>query len=102
MEADQLKKAIVYSAIAIMVGIAVIMLPLLALSETSREANLGLAESVPSKLRQVEQTPSNGSQPSREIETLGISFLIAFAAYGFLRIRRSGSERRVYRPLPPY
>ena len=101
-EANQLKKAIAYSVIAVMIGIAVIMLPLLALSATSPEQNNSLAESVPSKLRQVEHTPSDGSQSSKEVETLGVSFLIAFAAYGFLRARHPRSERRVYSPLPPY
>jgi hypothetical protein len=85
-----------------MLGLALILLPLLALSETNPEPNLSLAESVQSKLRQVDHAPPDGSQSSREIETLGVSFLIAFAAYGFLRTRRSRSERKVYTPYPPY
>lgn len=101
-EADPLKKTILYSVFAVVLGIAFILLPLLALSETNPEPNHSLAESVQSKLREVDHASPDGSQSSREIETLGISFLIAFAAYGFLRTRRPRSERKVYGPYPPY
>lgn len=101
MEADLLRKTIVYSLTAVALGLTLILLPLLALSEISPERDLSLAEAVPSKLKQVEHVTSDGSQSSREVETLGISFLIAFAVYGFLRTIRSRNERRVYSPYPP-
>ena len=101
-EAEPLRKAIIYSVLAVALGLALVLLPLLALSEINPENHLSLSEAVPSKLRQMENVNANGSPSSREIQTLGISFLIAFATYGFLRTRRSRSERKVYRPLPPY
>ena len=101
-EAEPLRKAVIYSVLAVALGLALVLLPLLALSEIDPKNQLSFAEAVPSKLRQVENLTAGGSPSSREIETLGLSFLIAFAAYGFLRTRRSRSERKVYRPLPPY
>ncbi len=96
-----LKKARLYALAAIIVGLTLIMVPLVALAEIGRQGTLGLVQIIPRTFKQVEGGNSDiPSVTQLDVETLGACFAIALIGYVFLR--RSSHRERVFHGPYPY
>jgi hypothetical protein len=100
MEATALKKAWVYSALAIVLGLLLMLFPLITLMSVGAKDHHDLNTMLSERLMELEGSSSDRKSSPSEAETLSLSFIIALAAFMFLRRRRPQVGRRVIGQLP--
>src|SRR4030042_1894607 len=100
MEAARLRKTLVYSSLAIVLGLALVLLPLFTVAELKSQYESQPQPSLAQRLRYLESPPPDSTQFSSDMEVLSACFAIALVAYVFFRGKRSRREDRVLRPVP--
>jgi branched-subunit amino acid ABC-type transport system permease component len=101
MEAIDLRKALVYAALAVFLGLVLVLAPLITLIATGTEDHYQLPSLFSQRLKELDGSSSEGSKSSTpDVESLALSFVIAFIALMFFRRRRPSGERRSFGPLP--
>jgi hypothetical protein len=100
MEATALRKAWVYSALAIVLGLLLVLFPLITLTSIRAEDHHELNAMLSEKLKELDGSSSDRKSSSSDVETLALSVIIALAAFMFLRRRRPQVGRRVIGQLP--
>ncbi len=95
MEAAALRKALIYSVFAVLLGLLVVLVPLVTLAEIGAQDHHKPNELFSERLEQLDgRTPDNRSSTS-DVESLALSFIIVLAAFVFLRRRKPQFERRM-------
>lgn len=90
-----MKKTPLYAIAAIIVGLTLVLVPLVALAEIRKQDNLGLIQTIPKTFIQVEGGNSDIPSVSQaDVETLGACFAIALIGYFFFR--KSSHRERVF------
>jgi len=91
-----LKKAVVYLVIAIFLGIALIIVPLVTLAEINPTDNHSIQISVFHKMRELEGYSSleRKENTSDEVTVFAVSFVIACIGYMTLKRKRPHHEYR--------
>jgi hypothetical protein len=100
MEATVLREAWAYSALAIGLGLALVLFPLITLVSMRAEEHHELNTVFSEKLEELDGSTTNRESSTSDTETLALSFIIALAAFMFLRHRRPHVGRRVIGQLP--
>jgi hypothetical protein len=102
MEADTLKKILVYSAVAVVLGVVLTLAPLIALAGIKAEYHFLMRLPLSEGLEQLEGT--HGLEEPKysisDVEILGFSFVIASVAYLLFKRRTSHHDYRWGRPFP--
>jgi len=97
MEADTLKKILVYSAVAVVLGLALTLVPLITITLAVRvENHFVMRRSVPEGLEQLE----GPNHSTSDMKILAFSFVIASVAYLLFKRRTSHHDNRWGRPFP--
>jgi hypothetical protein len=100
VEADTLKEIIMRTALAVVLGLALVLLPLFVLAET-RPQNYAFPQSLSEKFREVERPPSDAQNASEsDIQVFAACFTVALVAYIFTRRRRPQHEYRWFGQIP--
>lgn len=95
-----MKRALVYSALAIILGLTIVLAPLIALAQIKKQDSYRLPETLSKQFREVEGSPSDASKSTSEVESLGACFAIALVAYVFFRGKRPEREYRIIGKIP--
>lgn len=99
MEASALRRVWAYSALAVLLGLLLVLVPLITLLSIGAEDQRAANESFSLSIKKLEGSRSdNGS--STDAESLALSFIIVVVAFMFLRRRRPQVGRRVIGQLP--
>lgn len=105
MEAETLKKILLYGLTAAIFGVLTILAPLMVAAELAK-AKYGavtMLESLTQEFKELER-PSTFSQTqadsNAEVQILAISFVIASAVYMLFRRRTPRHDYRYFRPYP--
>lgn len=93
MKEDTLKKTLVYSAIAVILGLLITLVPLIVYTQFTEESKYDGAQfsnSLPEQLRKLESPSTNLNVPNStsDLQILAISFLIAVVMYVLVKRRR--------------
>jgi len=101
MEADTLKKILVYLAVAVVLGLFLTLVPLITIAEIRVENDKAMPQSFWEGLEKLEGTHFlDASQYSdADLEIFAISFVIALVVYVLFKRRTPHHE---YRGLAPY
>lgn len=94
MEAARLRRAWIYSILAIIVGLLLILVPLITLASVKAENHIAILESLDGS------SSDKSKSGTSEVESLALSFVIAVVAFMFLRRRRPQSEHTVLGQRP--
>jgi hypothetical protein len=97
MEAARLRKTLVYSSLALVLGLALVLLPLFTVAELKSQYENLPQPSLAQRLRYLESPPPYNTS---DVEVLSACFAIALVAYVFFRGKRSRREDGVLRPVP--
>jgi hypothetical protein len=101
MEADILKKIILYFAAAVLAGLSITLIPLIASAEINVRSNhILMPEYLTEHPRQTGENDISTSRYSINVEVFVISFIIALVA--FLLVRRKTHHDYVWVRFPPY
>jgi hypothetical protein len=101
MEADALKKILVYSVIAVVLGLLFVMVPLIISAETKAGNHYVMPESVSRGFGKLEGSRLGESKPvNADLEILAVSFAIALVAYILFK-RRMPHRDDVWMRLTP-
>jgi hypothetical protein len=95
LEAAALRKALVYSVFAILLGLLLVLVPLVTLAGIGAQDNYKPNELFSERLEQLDGRTSNNRSSTSDVESLALSFIIVLAAFVFLRRRRPQFERRM-------
>ena len=103
MEANALKQVLVYSVLAVVLGLALVLVPLVTLAEIGTQNRSGLPEALSLKFREVESSPSNEPKVSEsDVEVLGLCFVLALVTYVLSRRKTSERKHRLIGRSPYY
>jgi hypothetical protein len=95
LEAAALRKALIYSVFAVLLGLLLVLVPLVTLAGIGAQDHYKPNELFSERLEQLDgRTPDNRSSTS-DVESLALSFIIVLAAFVFLRRRKPQFERRM-------
>lgn len=95
LEAAALRKALIYSVFAVLLGLLLVLVPLVTLAEVGAQDHYKPNELFSERLEQLDgRTPDNRSSTS-DVESLALSFIIVLVAFVFLRRRKPQFERRM-------
>ena len=100
MEAARLRKTLLYSTLAVILGLALVLLPLFTVAELRSQYESQTQPSLAQRLRYLESPPPDSTQFSSDVEVLGACFALALVAYVFFRGKRPRREDRALRPVP--
>jgi hypothetical protein len=101
MEAAGLRKTLIYSTLAVVLGLALVLLPLFTVAELrSQYESQPQPPSLAQRFKYVESPPPDSARFSSDVEVLGACFAIALVAYVFFRGKRSRREDRLLRSVP--
>jgi hypothetical protein len=100
MEAAGLRKTLIYSTLAVVLGLALVLLPLFTVAELRSQYESQPQPSLAQRLKYVESPPPDSARFSSDVEVLSACFAIALVAYVFFRGKRSRREDRLLRPVP--
>jgi hypothetical protein len=90
-----LKRILIYSALAVILGLVLVLVPLVTLAEIGIQDNYGMPEALYMKLKEVEGARSNMPRFSEsDVEVLGMCFVLALAAYVLSRRKMPEHEYR--------
>ena len=96
-----LRKPLVYSTVAIVVGLLLVLVPLITVVGTGSENHNGTLESFSRGLQGLDGSTSGSSKSSTsDVESLVLSFVIAIVAFMFFRRRRPNDELGAFGSLP--
>jgi hypothetical protein len=95
-----LRRTLVYSILAIALGLTLVLVPLMALAQIRTQDSSRLPESLPREFREIESPPSEKPRNASEVETLGVCFVIALVAYVFFRGRRPERGYKIIGNIP--
>lgn len=88
-----MKQVLVYSVLAVVLGLGLVLVPLVTLAEIGTHNRPGLPEALSLKFREVEGSSSDGPRVSEsDVGILGLCFVLALVAY--MLSRRKTSERK--------
>jgi branched-subunit amino acid ABC-type transport system permease component len=90
MGAEAVKKTLVQSALAVILGLTIVLAPVVLLVSSQPQSNVGFSEALSTKFKEVERS---ASEP--DVEVFGICFVIALV--GYVLIRRKTSDREFRR-----
>jgi branched-subunit amino acid ABC-type transport system permease component len=84
MGAEAVKKTLVHSALAVILGLTIVLAPLVLLVSSQPQSNVGFSEALSTKFKEVERSTS---EP--DVEVFGLCFVIALVGYIFVRRKTS-------------
>jgi len=96
-----LKRILVYSTVAVVLGLALTLVPLITLAEIRGENHFVMRHSFPQQLERLEGTYGLDA-PKRsvsDVRILAFSFVIALVAYGLFKRRTPHHDHRWGRPF---
>jgi len=100
MEATRLRKTLIYSALAIILGLALVLLPLFTVAELRSQYEKQPQPSLAQRFKYIESPPPDSARFSSDVEVLSACFAIALVAYVFFRGKRSHREDRTLHSVP--
>jgi hypothetical protein len=107
MEADAVRKTLIYFAAAVVLGLAFMLVPLITLAETMTQdhpsfpESLGMLPDSLRKLAEVESPPRDRPRSSTfDVEVLGVSFIVALIAYVLFKRRLPERKYRMIGQIP--
>jgi preprotein translocase subunit SecG len=91
-----MKRAWLYLAFAVAIGLTLVLVPLITL------ANIRANDSLSAHLQSLEGNTSSGSAKNlnNEVDALAISFFVALAAYALLKRKTPRQPNRAFSPYP--
>jgi len=100
MEASALRRIWAYSAVAVLLGLLLVLVPLVTLLSIGAEDHNATSRSFFQSIKKLEGSRSDNDSSTADAESLALSFIIAVVAFMFLRRRRPQVGRRVIGQLP--
>jgi hypothetical protein len=100
MEASALRRVWAYSALAVLLGLLLVLVPLITLLSIGAEDQRAANESFSLSIKKLEGSRSDNGSSTADAESLALSFIIVVVAFMFLRRRRPQVGRRVIGQLP--
>jgi branched-subunit amino acid ABC-type transport system permease component len=98
MEARHLRKTLLYTAVAVVLGLSMTLIPLVTLAELKPENHYAMPHSFSRALEGLEGAHVNVQTSSTEdVEVLAVSFAVAFAVYVLFKRRRPRQEYAWFR-----
>lgn len=96
-----MRRILAYSILGMIVGLAMVLVPLITLAETKHYEGYDMPQALYQRLREVEpQTSDLPHVSTSDLWLLAASFIIALAAYMFLRNRLPHREYRLTGHIP--
>jgi len=93
-----LKKTLLYTAVAVVLGLSMTLIPLVTLAELKPENHYATPHSFSRALEGLEGSHVNTqTSSSADVEVLAVSFAVAFAVYVLFKRRRPHQEHRWFR-----
>ncbi len=101
MEAPTLKKILSYSILAVILGLALVLLPLITVAEIRPQNSYLLPESLSGRFKQVEGVYYDVPQSSSsDVQVFAVSFLMALVAYLLVRRKRPYRDSGLIMSIP--